>query len=637
MISNALRKTLPFLSVILLLTLSACSLAEDVTPPPGYQAPTIQQPVSVGPNYPLVPPDPNQGAIIYAEKCTPCHGDTGKGDGPQASQLPNPVPPIGSLEVARQASPSEWYQIVTHGNLERFMPGFTNSLNDRQRWDVVAYVYSLSTSEETLAEGEAIYQLECAGCHGTQGLGDGPESTGLGIQPPSFQDKPRMAQQSATDLFQVISSGSGQVMPAFAERLSEDQRWSVAAYVQAYSIRPGTTGGLQASAGTTPEPPSVNGPEASRPETSQVESTTWSVEGEVINRSQGEVPSGATVTLHGFDGMQETYTETTTVQSDGKYRFEDIQILPGRVFFTTINYDGMVFNSEIAHSASDTGEIALPIMIYDSTSDTSALHIERMHVFFDFSQPGSVQVAELFIISNPGDKVVTASQPGQPVIHFALPEGATGLQFQEGNPGERYIQTSNGFGDTLSVYPGSGEHQILFAFQLPYERRLDVELPMPLPVSAAVVMMPEAGIKIQSDQLQDSGERSIQGMNFRLYAANNLNAGETLNVRLSGRPNTNQAAGLISGSSTSDLLFGMGAFGIALILAGVWFYRMRLKQNDTDDENPEVEINPALNDKESLIDAIIALDDLYRSGQLPEAPYRQRRDELKALLKEKMG
>jgi len=37
---------------------------------------------------------------------------------------------------------------------------------------------------------------------------------------------------------------------------------------------------------------------------------------------------------------------------------------------------------------------------------------------------------------------------------------------------------------------------------------------------------------------------------------------------------------------------------------------------------------------ESLMDAIIALDDLSRSGELPEEAYQQRRAELKAKLKE---
>jgi hypothetical protein len=38
-------------------------------------------------------------------------------------------------------------------------------------------------------------------------------------------------------------------------------------------------------------------------------------------------------------------------------------------------------------------------------------------------------------------------------------------------------------------------------------------------------------------------------------------------------------------------------------------------------------------DEDTLLDAIVALDDVFRSGGLPEAAYRQRRTELKDRLK----
>ncbi|MGW8251213.1 MAG: c-type cytochrome, partial [Anaerolineales bacterium] len=131
--------------LLLTITLAGCSfsLAEDITPPPGaVQAPVSQtEPPPVnGPLYPLVPPNSENGAAIYAEKCAPCHGQTGLGDGPRSAQLPNPVTAIGSAEVARQATPARWYTQVTQGNLERFMPPFS-SLSDRERWDVVAYAF----------------------------------------------------------------------------------------------------------------------------------------------------------------------------------------------------------------------------------------------------------------------------------------------------------------------------------------------------------------------------------------------------------------------------------------------------------------------------------------------------------------
>jgi hypothetical protein len=113
----------------LALLLSACSmsLAEDIAPPPGAQmqpAAAEENQQASGPHYPLVPPNPENGAPIYADKCAPCHGEAGQGDGPQAAQLPNPATPIGSSEVARRASPQDWYAAVTNGNLERFMPPF---------------------------------------------------------------------------------------------------------------------------------------------------------------------------------------------------------------------------------------------------------------------------------------------------------------------------------------------------------------------------------------------------------------------------------------------------------------------------------------------------------------------------------
>ncbi|MCU0489018.1 MAG: cytochrome c, partial [Anaerolineales bacterium] len=135
---------LPVLAVLLAgILLAGCSfsLAEDITPPPGSQMPSVvpaeQATAVTGPLYPLVAPNPVAGQPIYAEKCAPCHGETGLGDGERAADLPNPVAPIGVPDLARSAAPAQWYLVVTQGNLERFMPPFP-SLTPRQVWDVIA-------------------------------------------------------------------------------------------------------------------------------------------------------------------------------------------------------------------------------------------------------------------------------------------------------------------------------------------------------------------------------------------------------------------------------------------------------------------------------------------------------------------
>jgi hypothetical protein len=77
-------------------------------------------------------------------------------------------------------------------------------------------------------------------------------------------------------------------------------------------------------------------------------------------------------------------------------------------------------------------------------------------------------------------------------------------------------------------------------------------------------------------------------------------------------------------------LIGVGALGLALILAGAWLYwRDRKRVGEEDEEQGELE------DPESIMDAIIALDDLHRAGKLSDAAYQQRRDEMKNALKKK--
>ena len=118
--------------------------------------------------------------------------------------------------------------------------------------------------------------------------------------------------------------------------------------------------------------------------------------------------------------------------------------------------------------------MTLPVQIYDTTTSKEKVLTDRLHVFFDFSTPGKIQVINLFVISNLGDQVVTSAEPDGPVLEFQLPEGAENLQFQDGELGGRFVETQGGFGDRMSIMPGQGQHQVLFAYELPYIRKLNL-------------------------------------------------------------------------------------------------------------------------------------------------------------------
>jgi mono/diheme cytochrome c family protein len=626
-------------SILVLLFLSACSfsLAEDITPPPGAEVPFEQptQPPLSGPLYPIVVPDPSAGQPIYLEKCAPCHGETGLGDGEMAGQLPVPAPALGTDVLARASSPTEWYTIVTQGNLERRMPPF-GSLTDRQRWDVVAYAYSLSNPADRILAGEMLYEEHCAACHGDLGDGVGTEAATLSTPATDFTDQEMMAGISGEQLYLSISEGIGADMPAFDDQLSEGERRTLAAYLRSLTFAP------RLAVSDVPDTPT---PEAT--ESGEVVQATQApesiagfgrVEGQVISTSDGEIPPGLMVTLYGFDQMQQTYTAEAQVDEEGLYTFEEVPIPQGRAFLASTEYEGVAYNSDIFVADPENSNMVLIIPYYETTTDTSALSVDRLHLLFEYVEPDILRVVEMYIVSNSGEQIVVAPEDGQPVLSYSVPGDALNLQFQDGMVGERYIEQSEGFGDLAAVRPGSGQHQVIYSYDLPYKNKYDFNQPLDLPVNAVIVLLPEDGIRINSDQLMDMGTRDVQGIPYRMYTSDLVPEGTELGIDISGRPRTG-GAGLVLGSNT-NLIIGAFALGVVLILAGGYLYmrsRNGKSTEDDDDTEDEIFVDEDDADVDTLLDAILTLDDQYKAGELPEDAYLKRRAELKAQIKEKMG
>jgi mono/diheme cytochrome c family protein len=628
-------------ALLLAVLLGGCglSLAEDITPPPNYKAPTAEalQPVAASTAFPLTPPDPVQGKAIFVEKCAACHGETGMGDGPQAANLANPVAPLGSPELARASRPADWYTMVTQGNLEKFMPGFA-SLNDRQRWDVVAYALTLSTNPEEQALGQSLYEANCAACHGKTGGGDGEQAAGLPVKPASWTDEERLAGLSAVDMTRVMAGGK-EGHTSFADVLDETQRYAVASYIRKLSF---TASEQDTATAAENAANSAAADAAATPDAAAEVPATITIQGTITNGSgDAALPAGMKVIISAYQGMDPAFDVTGEVNADGSYVVKDVQYGTDYVYFAQVDAGGMTFNSDILHGSDVAGGTAdLPVIVYDTTSDLGQLRADRLHIFFDFSQPGKIQVVNLYIISNLGNQVVVSANGTDPVLQFAVPAGAENLQFQDGELGGRYVQTESGFGDLQGVVPGAGQHQVLFAYDLPYDKKLDLSVTVPLTVDAAIVMVPPGGVKLKSDQLADAGTRDMQGLTFQMYQATApLNTGEALSLKLSGKVGASAAAAAHSDTLT-PLLIGLGVFGLALVGGGLWLYRVQAVKTaaeklDAEDASAQDAGQPAAGESsESLIDAIVALDDLHASGSLPEAAYQDRRADLKARLAE---
>lgn len=82
----------------------------------------------------------------------------------------------------------------------------------------------------TLKQGEEIYLLYCAPCHGDYGYGNGAAGGAAGILPANFHD-PAVQKQSDGAIFWKLSEGRGS-MPPFKGVLSEEQRWQLVVFIR---------------------------------------------------------------------------------------------------------------------------------------------------------------------------------------------------------------------------------------------------------------------------------------------------------------------------------------------------------------------------------------------------------------------
>jgi len=80
------------------------------------------------------------GEELYGIYCTPCHGESGKGDGPVAKKFVPPPVDISGTGFG-MAPEGMLYTIVTHGM--NGMPAFRSDLTPKERWRVVAYLRTL--------------------------------------------------------------------------------------------------------------------------------------------------------------------------------------------------------------------------------------------------------------------------------------------------------------------------------------------------------------------------------------------------------------------------------------------------------------------------------------------------------------
>lgn len=208
-----------------------------------------------------------EGSQIYADYCSVCHGDSGKGAVWATTGLsPRPVD-FTHIKSQEYLTRERMVRSVSYGRPETAMTGWKDRLSDRKIEVVVDYVIntfmpnsniarSIQDSDSTVASatpentradmslplpkslqgdsdrGATFYLSNCATCHGESGDGRGPRAYFINPKPRNFLHTSSQASLNRLNLYQAISRGKLRTeMPAWDRVFSEQQLADVSEYV----------------------------------------------------------------------------------------------------------------------------------------------------------------------------------------------------------------------------------------------------------------------------------------------------------------------------------------------------------------------------------------------------------------------
>lgn len=527
-------------------------------------------------------PDIDNGARIFAERCTDCHGVTGDGQGELvlSGSIGRPLDMTERSNVSAK-SPLEWYEVITDGRIDKLMPPWENALTEAERWDVALYSYGLSYDDALLSEGETLWRELCSECEKPA------------VIPPVFSDVEFAAQVNAE---------------RFGGALAADEIGAVVAYLRATWLEAG-------------EPNAAAGASAPVPH--------GSISGRVVNGSGGVVPPDTVVQLQVGNAELGFNRAETTINADMTFSFTDVPLSDDLRYVVSVTYEGRLFSRQLSvESASD-----LTLEIFDLTQDPAVLSVSRIELFIDAVELADLgrglYVSQLIGFHNISERIFSSGRGfddgREAVLLIQFPRGA---RVMSGADNGRYViiedmeDLPDSVIDTRPVPPGDG-HQVILEYFLPYAGETTFEQPFNYLIDAEVKATVGRKLTVESDQLR-MREQGAADEQLRLYTGR-LRVEREPQLRLSifGDPfaTSSDEPTVVTRDGLLALLAGGGVVSAALAAIGLAKRRREGLGGETD----------------QLVAELARLDDDHDQGRINHDLYHHQRRELKARLAQLMA
>lgn len=343
--------------------------------------------------------------------------------------------------------------------------------------------------------------------------------------------------------------------------------------------------------------------------------------------SGGTVPVGLPVALHVFSGAEEIQSFTTTIASDGSFRFANLTPWVGETFVARVAHQGANYFSELGAFEDEQQEIWLPVTVYEATEDPAAVQVTQMHAFLT-REGDRLQVEEYYVLGNAADRTYVGREAPEAgrrsTVDFVLPAGARGLGFGGSGLGERFIVRPGGFSDTRAVPPGAEAVEVFFRYELAFEEGRPIVRVLDVPVASVVLVVLGGDVALSGAGIGQPRALDTAVGPALSYTAGPLAAAEPLEFMLVTGPGLASGLPQSAPARNTRLEMSLGLMALAIgMMAATLLWRA-----------PRSAPLPA--PARPLVEAITALDAEFEAGRLPEHRYRAERDALKQQIRARL-
>lgn len=519
-------------------------------------------------------PDIENGARLFAERCTECHGASGDGRGNlvTAGSVKQPLDMTERAKVAEK-SPLEWFEIITKGLIAELMPPWENALSESERWDVTLYSYTLAYDEEWLARGEQLWRERCGDC----------------LLPPLIPP-----------LHSDVDYGAELNRERFGAALTKAEAEAAAAYARMRSLAPGD--GQYA-------------PTAS--------DAFGQVRGRVAQGTAGGVlPADTVAQLRFGKGDIGFRIFETTVDGDGNFQFENVPLASDYDYMVGALYAGRLFSRRIAAAELREPVSAPTITVYDETTDPLTVSVARVILSMEpvtLEDLGfGLYISQILTYRNDSDRVYTSGRGfddgREAALLIQFPKGARLLS---GDADGRFVVIEamealpDSVIDTVPVLPGE-VHNVILTYWLPFAGAAQFDQTFNNLISADVLVTLSDDLRVESDWLRRRPE-AMAGEGFVQYGAE-LMLDDDPRIRF---VITSEDDWVVTSETLPALLLG------ALTLAGALLGAVILVKRRNRGAGSEID---------RLLGELARLEEDHDQGRINHDLYHHRRRELKERL-----